>query len=45
MKTFAFVITLLLLAGCVSKPVRCDRRLTPINASLRTGAHTRVVEP
>lgn len=45
MKTFACVIALLLVAGCASKPLRCDRRLTPINASLRTGAHTRVVGP
>lgn len=32
MKTCALVIALLLLVGCASKPPRCDRRLTPINA-------------
>lgn len=32
MKTGAWVIALLVLAGCASQPPRCDRRLTPINA-------------
>lgn len=45
MKTVALVIALLLLAGCASRPPRCDRRLTPINASFRGGTHARVVGP
>lgn len=39
MKTGAFLIALLLLGGCASKPPRCDRRLTPINVPHRAGSH------
>lgn len=45
MKTGAFVIALLLLVGCASKPPRCDRRLTPINASFRAATHASVSRP
>jgi uncharacterized lipoprotein YajG len=41
MKTLVFVVAFLLLAGCASKPPRCDRRLTPINASYGAGTHAR----
>lgn len=42
MKTGALLIALLLFVGCASRPPRCDRRLTPINAGFRNGAHARV---
>lgn len=45
MKTFALVIAALLLLGCASKPPRCDRRLTPINAAFRAGARLKVSAP
>jgi hypothetical protein len=45
MKTGALLIALLLFVGCASQPPRCDRRLTPINAGLRTGVQTRADEP
>jgi hypothetical protein len=38
MKIVVFVAALLVIAGCASKPPRCDRRLTPINAPYRAGA-------
>jgi uncharacterized protein YcfL len=41
MKTWALLIALLLLVGCVSKPPRCDRRLTPINAASPAGTRSR----
>lgn len=42
MKTGALLIALLLLLGCASRPPRCNRRLTPINALFLTGTETRV---
>ena len=45
MKVGACIVTLLLLVGCASKPARCGRRLTPINASIEAGSHARVVGP
>jgi hypothetical protein len=45
MKTGALLIALLLFVGCASRPPRCDRRLTPINAGRGTNAQTRVGEP
>ncbi|HEX5460866.1 MAG TPA: hypothetical protein VFX20_12935 [Steroidobacteraceae bacterium] len=44
MKTGVFLIAILLLAACAAKPPRCDRRLTPINAS-RAAASARLVGP
>lgn len=45
MKTGALIIALLLLVGCASQPVRCSRRLTPINASLGGNPRARTVWP
>lgn len=42
MRTGALMIVVVLLAGCVSSPPSCDRRLTPINALLATGERPRV---
>jgi len=41
MKILALAAAVLLLAGCASKPPRCNQRLTPINASYRAGMPAR----
>jgi hypothetical protein len=46
MKIGALMIaSLLLLVGCASRSPRCDRRLTPINASGPVGTQTTVDGP
>jgi hypothetical protein len=35
MRLMVALVTLSLLAGCASRQVRCDGRLTPINASAK----------
>lgn len=45
MKAAALLVALLLLVGCAANPLRCDRRLTPINASFRTGPRVQAVGP
>jgi hypothetical protein len=45
MKNLALAVALLLLVGCASKPPRCERRLTPINASYGAVTHAKVRGP
>lgn len=45
MKTVAVLIALLLFVGCASRPPRCDRRLTRINARSWTDTTIRHGEP
>jgi len=42
MMTRALLIALVIVAGCASRPPRCDRRLVPINVSLQAGPRARV---
>jgi hypothetical protein len=39
MKTGVALIALLLLVACAAKLPRCERHLSPINASLRSARH------
>lgn len=45
MKTCVLVMAWLLLVSCAANPLRCDRRLSPINAAVKAVPRVRVGRP